>query len=198
MLLMPNPAKRPRLVIREYEWGWTRWAKQTNPTILSNNMTLSRDHPLTQRILERWESGDEELRNIPLERLKRPIVRMFRSSNLASEEETAEVLEHDMGVAVNWTETLRIPTPWRDRLKRHAEEPGWEGEKVFPLQFSYQILQSLQPSIAILNTGPHWEPARFGRAITEPQMMQAYKLVVSIWGRTWFPHSRNFTDEESL
>ncbi|KIM24790.1 hypothetical protein M408DRAFT_229202 [Serendipita vermifera MAFF 305830] len=163
MLLMPHPPQQPRLITREYEWGWTRWSKQTNPTIFSNNMTLSRHHPLTQRIMARWESGDEELKNIPLERLSRPIVRMFRSSNLASEEEISEVIEHDMGTPVNWTETLRIPTPWREHLKRHIEEPGWEGEK---------------PSIVLISTGPHWEPARFGRAVTESQMKQAYELVM--------------------
>jgi hypothetical protein len=99
LLLMPNPLVEPKLVTRLWDHGPVRWKNAKGPHPWSSNMTLSPRHPLTQRIMARWESGqDEELMNIPRDRLSRPFVRHFRSSNLASEEEMAEVIVEGMGV----------------------------------------------------------------------------------------------------
>jgi len=108
LLLMPQPLVNPKLVTRLWEHGPVRWknAKDLHPWL--SNMTLSPNHPLTQRIMARWEAGDEDLVNIPRERLNRPFVRQFRSSNLASEEEMADVIVNGMGVVRTSTTSLKL------------------------------------------------------------------------------------------
>lgn len=99
MLLMPNPLDNPKLILRTWEHGPVRWKHANGPVPWLSNMTLSPHHPLTQRLIARLQSGkDKELRGVPLDRIKRPIVHQFRSSNLATEEESTEVIVRGMGV----------------------------------------------------------------------------------------------------
>lgn len=116
MLLMPTPLENPKLISRTWEHGPVRWKHANGPVPWLSNMTLSPHHPLTQRLIKRLESGeDEELRNVPMERIKRPIVRQFRSSNLASEEESTEVIVKGMGVVCETFSFMSCPRLMHDR-----------------------------------------------------------------------------------
>jgi len=58
--------------------------------------------------MARWEAGDEDLVNIPQERFSRPFVRQFINSNLASEEEMADVIVKGMGVVRTYIISLTL------------------------------------------------------------------------------------------
>lgn len=66
--------------------------------VYHNNLTMHENHPLKRKLLERWENKDDDLVNIPRSRFNQPIVRFWRNSNLASDEELDRVIVQEMGV----------------------------------------------------------------------------------------------------
>lgn len=127
------------------------------------NLTMDADHPLTSKLLA--DAG------VSAERLDFPLVTFLRADHILLEDELSPIISaftnHHVFSVLPFIKHYKWFEEMTDRLNaaRNAVR--------------YEVGVQPERSVVVFNTGPHWNTGELGPEMTDEELTEAYRRVVS-------------------